>query len=110
MLERDDHDKRSSMEPLDLALSSLIGQLDTGGHHLKNQGAIAVGFAKIAGQTVQDHTRAVWFDKGVVTVVMDSGIWAAELAFLADQYREKLNEILGGDIVTDVRFRTRPVR
>jgi len=110
MLERDDHDKRSAMEPLELALSSLIGELDKDGDRLKNQGAVARGFDQIAGESVRAHTRAVWYDKGVVTVVMDSGIWAGELAFLADQYREKLNETLGGDIVTDVRFCTRAMR
>jgi len=110
VLDRDDHEKRSAMEPLDLALSALIGEIDADGSHLKNRGAVAAGFAAIAGESVREHTRAVWFDKGVVTVVMDSGIWAAELAFLADAYREKLNAFLGGDIVTDVRFRTRPVR
>jgi predicted nucleic acid-binding Zn ribbon protein len=110
MLDRGDLDKRSAMEPLDLALSSLLGEIDTRGEHLRIQGRIAQGFAAIAGQTVREHVKAVWFDKGVVTVVTDSGIWAQELAFLAEEYREKLNVSLGGDIVTAVTFRTRSVR
>ena len=105
-----DHDKRTSMKGFGLELSTLISELDEGGDHIHYQSQVSKGFYDIAGPTVSAHTRAVHFADGKVIVVVDSGIWAQELAFLAEEYREKLNEFLGGDIVTAVTFRTRPMR
>ncbi|MCL2491342.1 MAG: DUF721 domain-containing protein [Coriobacteriia bacterium] len=105
-----DYDTRVTMQSFDLALSSLIGDLDADGTHIAYQSAVSKGFKEIAGQTVSEHTKAVHFDKGVVTVVMDAGIWAQELTFLAEEYREKLNKLLGGDVVTALRFCTRSMR
>jgi len=105
-----DYDKHLDMEPFERALDSLLGTLDADGSKVRQQGSIARTFREVAGPTVDTHVRNVLFDEGRVTVVMDSGIWAQELAFLVDQYREGINHRLGGDVVTSIRFCTRPMR
>ncbi|MCL2818157.1 MAG: DUF721 domain-containing protein [Actinomycetia bacterium] len=110
MTDNDDLDTRSNMHPFNLELSSLLSDLDRDGTRLSSQTMIMRGFREIAGQTVSEHTRSIHFSQGVVTAVMDSGIWAQELSFLADEYRVKLNDLLGGEVVTVVKFRTRLMR
>jgi predicted nucleic acid-binding Zn ribbon protein len=110
MAAESDLDRRAKMEPFDQALSTFLQTLDADGTRITYQSAVAKAFKETAGQTVWEHTRIVHFDQGVATAVMDSGIWAQELAILADEYRVKMNALLGGDIVTDVVFRTRPMR
>lgn len=95
------------MSSFTLALDQLFSHLDPDGIHMKQQSMVTQLFKEIAGQSVSEHTHALLFFEGVVTVLVDSGIWAQELTFLAEEYRMRLNRELGADVVTSVRFRTR---
>jgi len=110
MGDQNDFDKKTQMEPFGRALESLMGTLDIDGAHVECQGMIAKSFRKIAGETVSSHTKNILYSDGRVTVVVDSGTWAQELTFLAEEYRTRLNMELGGEVVTAVTFCTRPMR
>jgi len=110
MDEQNNYDKQTEMEPFSRALEAFMGVLDVGGTRVQHQGEIARAFKKIAGETVYSHTKNVLYTNGRVTVVVDSGAWAQELAFLVEEYRVQLNVELGGDVVTSVTFCTHPMR
>jgi predicted nucleic acid-binding Zn ribbon protein len=45
---------------------------------------------------------------GTVTFACRSSVWAGELALMAEELKDRLNEALEGSRVTDLRFVTRP--
>ena len=103
-------DKKTYMPPFELSLDRLVDKLDPTGTHLAQQSSVAQAFREIAGSSVGKHITSITLKETTVAVTVDSAIWAQELSFLADEYRQKLNKNLGTDIVTSVQFFTRPVR
>ena len=61
-------------------------------------------WAEAAGETVARQATPVAERDGVITVACRSASWAQELDLLSDRLRERLNERLGGDHVSALRF------
>lgn len=57
-----------------------------------------------AGEAVSTHTADVRLEQGVLRVSVDSPIWATELSALSEQYRLRVNEEMGKEAVTEIRF------
>ncbi|MCL2024810.1 MAG: DUF721 domain-containing protein [Coriobacteriia bacterium] len=103
-------DKKTYMPSFQLSLDRLVNRLDPAGTHLKQQSGIAQAFREIAGPTVSEHTTSIILRDTTVMVTVDDAIWAQELSFLAHEYAQKINEKLGADVVTSLKFFARPVR
>jgi len=96
--------RKGKQTTLGSSLDSLMVRLDR-----KNQGAyqqvrIAQAWAAVAGESVTAHTCQAHLRDGQLVVFVDSALWATELSALSEPYRIRLNEELGQELVTSVRF------
>jgi hypothetical protein len=57
-----------------------------------------------AGPEVDKHTTGVALRSGELLVYVDSAVWASELSIMAEQYRVRVNEEIGEELVRSVRF------
>ena len=89
---------------LGTSLQRLAERLDR-----KNKGAllqtrVAELWAQVAGPAVLEHTTDAYLRGGELVVSVDLPIWATELSALSGEYIKRLNEGLGQDRVTSIRF------
>ncbi len=85
-------------------MNGLIGRLSK-----KSPGAAAsaragVAWTRIAGDLVKRHTTGAHLQDGTLIVYVDGPIWATELSAMSEHYRVALNEELGEEMVSAVRF------
>lgn len=66
--------------------------------------AVQTVWREAAGETVARQAEPVGERDGVVTVACRSASWAQELDLLQDRLRARLNECLGDERVTGLRF------
>jgi predicted nucleic acid-binding Zn ribbon protein len=59
-----------------------------------------------AGPAIAAAARPVAERDGVLTVACEAAVWAAELELLAGEVIPRLNELLGADVVRELRCRT----
>jgi predicted nucleic acid-binding Zn ribbon protein len=59
-----------------------------------------------AGPAIASAARPVAERDGVLTVVCEAAVWAAELELLAGEVIPRLNEALGAETVRELRCRT----
>ena len=59
----------------------------------------------LVGPTISAVTEQVWMRDGVLHVKVRSAAWRHQLQFQRVQWRDRLNEHVGRDVVTDVAFR-----
>ena len=105
-----DLDKVSKTTPLNIELSRLMGKLDPDGKMNEagpGIGAVQRAWNEIAGEQISKVTRSVYLRGDEVVIILSSPLWAQELAFLSEQYCEKLNAALGVDTLKKVSFRVR---
>jgi len=86
------------------SIESLMRRLDR-----KNKGAylqtkVARAWTEMAGETVLAHTTGAHLRGKELVIFVDSPIWATELSALSGEYQRRLNETLGKEAVTSVRF------
>jgi len=95
------HGKQSQ---LSTSLGALVRKLDKkgGGAYLQTRAAQA--WHRIAGPAVCAHTTGAHVRSGEMIVFVDSALWATELSALSEHYRTSINQELGQDLVTSVRF------
>jgi hypothetical protein len=67
-------------------------------------GATASAWKRVAGPDVERHTMGVSLKDGSLLVYVDQSAWAQNLSLMAEQYRERLNEEIGEELVRAVRF------
>jgi predicted nucleic acid-binding Zn ribbon protein len=66
--------------------------------------AVQAAWARAAGEAVARQAEPVSERDGEVTIACRSATWAQELDLLQDRLRQKLNEELGEEAVTGLRF------
>lgn len=66
-------------------------------------------WAEIVGEALEQKSRPVKFDHGVLIVHVVSSVWALEMRFLAEEIKRKLNEKLGEEAVREIRFLEGPL-
>lgn len=62
------------------------------------------------GPPVTDHADAVGFRRGVLTLQVHESTWLTELTFLKSEIVQRMNRMLGGTAVREVRLRLGPRR
>ncbi|HEX6117438.1 MAG TPA: DUF721 domain-containing protein [Solirubrobacterales bacterium] len=66
--------------------------------------AVQAAWPRAAGETVARQAEPVAERDGEVTIACRTAAWAQELDLLQDRLRTRLNEELGGEPVTALRF------
>lgn len=90
-------------QPLDALASRVLGRADK---HGKRHSAAAINaWNEVVGNDIAVHTKgfALREDREMV-VFVDSAAWANQLALMADDLQERLNERLGQGSVRSLRF------
>jgi len=62
------------------------------------------------GERLAQHARALTLVRGKLIVETEDSIWQQQLFFLTSQILRKIDQVLGGNIVTDLEFRVPPRR
>jgi len=86
------------------SLRTILGRLDR-----KNAGAavsarVGQAWLAIVGPSVQGHTTGAYMREGTLVVYVDSPIWATELSAMSERYRGAINEEIGENLVSAIRF------
>ena len=61
---------------------------------------------EVVGAEAAAHSRPAAFRQGRLTVFCDAPAWAHELTFLGEEIRHRLDELLGGGVVKELRFKS----
>jgi hypothetical protein len=95
--------RRSGGEkPLGEAVLALLEHLSLGA---ATRSALAVvRWSEFVGPLAAEHARAQHVRRGVLTVAVDSAVWATELSAHIPVLLERIGSALGSGLVTDVRF------
>jgi hypothetical protein len=64
----------------------------------------------VVGTTIADHVEPSSLRERILRVRADSPVWATEVAYLRDRIRRRANDVLGDEVVDDVRVWTGPGR
>jgi len=62
------------------------------------------------GKRIAGHARAGGLAGSVLIVEVDDEVWQRQLTILAGQILGRLRRVLGGDLISRVEFRLRPLR
>jgi hypothetical protein len=81
----------------------LWGRLDRTGQGATRARAVSAWRA-VAGEEVAAHARGFALRDQELLVFVDSAVWANELSVLSEHYRTAVNERLGKELVTSIRF------
>jgi predicted nucleic acid-binding Zn ribbon protein len=93
---------RTSIKPLNSALDELVSSL---GIQKKLQEYDAVVYWEgVVGERIAQMTTATRILKGVLFVHVKTGTWRNELTFRKKEIMDKLNIVIGNDIVKDIKF------
>jgi hypothetical protein len=82
---------------------AVMGRLDRGGEGFARARAVTA-WRDIAGDEVASHARGFTLREGELLVFVDSSVWANELSALSEHYRTAVNERIGKETVSAVRF------
>jgi predicted nucleic acid-binding Zn ribbon protein len=93
---------RAAPRPIATALSQLTSSLAPSTPLARVQEV----WPQAAGPAIASAARPVAERDGVLTVVCEAAVWAAELELLAGEVIPRLNEALGAETVRELRCRT----
>lgn len=91
-----------SMKPLAAILPGLLREL-----RLDEAAAgwrAVADWPALAGERIARRTRAVAYRDGVMTVEVEGSAWMHELGFLKRELVRRANQLVGANVVRDVRF------
>jgi hypothetical protein len=86
------------------ALDGLLKRLDRKGGGAYSSARVGSVWMDTAGPMVGSHTTGAHLREGTLVVFVDSSIWATELTAMAEPYRLSINQKLGEDLVSTIRF------
>jgi hypothetical protein len=86
------------------SLERLMARLDRSSGGGYQQARVALAWESVAGEAIAAHTTGAHVREGELVVFVDSSLWAAELSALSERYRVAVNEELGKELVSSVRF------
>lgn len=84
------------------AIRSLVRVSDRDGGLLKARATEA--WPEVVGADIASHTVGVGVRAGELNVHVDSHAWATQLSLMAEELRERMNEALGENVVSSIRF------
>ncbi len=68
------------------------------------QAKVSSAWREVAGEEIDRHTRGLGISRGELRVHVDSHAWAAQLAYMAEELKERLDSVLGEGSVRSIRF------
>lgn len=83
--------------------AGLWTRLDRTGNGAAKARAVSA-WRSAAGEEVYTHARGFALREGELMVYVDSPVWANELSVLAEHYRTAVNDRIGKETVTSMRF------
>ena len=84
-------------------LQAVIG--DMGIREKMDEARMVESWAIIAGPRIDAVTDKAWVKRGHLFVRITSAVWRHELHLRRNEWRERLNEHLGADLVKEIVFR-----
>lgn len=76
--------------------------------HPSEVGALWARWVDIVGPDVAQHAEPSSLRSGLLRVRTDSPVWATEISYLGEEIRRRANELLGRELVAEVRVWTGP--
>jgi predicted nucleic acid-binding Zn ribbon protein len=96
-------DRQSETLPLSAVLERFYTRLDPEGVRNTTRYLPKI-WKEMVGAEVAAITDSVTLRGTELIVRLSSSAWAHELGFLEDNYRERLNETLGSDVIKRIRY------
>jgi len=85
------------------ALNEYLQRVGLGG--LQSASKLINDWPKLVGPGVAGHSSPQDIKGGRLTIIVDSSAWMNQLSLLSNDIIDKVNRGLGGDTVTELRFR-----
>lgn len=98
---------RDPIEMLDAlgAVADELGLPDAG-----TFGTLAQRWPEVVGEVIAGHAELRGLRDGVLTIAVDGPEWATQLRYLGGDVRERVTDLLGADVVREVRVVVAPRR
>ena len=75
-------------------------------NHPQQTGAVWSRWSDVVGPVIAGHAQPSSLRRGVLRVRCDSPLWATEVGYLSAEIRDRINSMLGMELVTQVRVWT----
>ena len=98
--------RRRAPRPLSVALATVTAELEPA----TALAAVQVAWASVVGPVIAAHATPAGERGGVLDVVCDESVWAAELELMGPDLVGQLSGALGSTAITSLRCRTGPPR
>jgi hypothetical protein len=86
------------------SLHSMLARLDRRNVGGSASARVGAAWSKIVGSSVSSHTTGAYMREGTLIVYVDSPAWATELSAMSERYRQAINEEIGEELISTVRF------
>ena len=94
--------RRLAPRPLSLALHALTAKLEPA----SDLAAVQAAWEGVVGPAIAAHATPVGARSGVLEVVCDEAVWAAELELMGPDLVDRLEQAMGRRAITSLRCRT----
>jgi predicted nucleic acid-binding Zn ribbon protein len=74
----------------------------------RETGAVWSRWIEVVGPVIATHAQPSSLRRGVLRVRTESPVWATEIGYLSEQIRDKINSMLGMELVSHVKVWTGP--
>jgi hypothetical protein len=86
------------------ALDATLRRLDRKGHSASASARVIMAWQSVAKGVISAHTTGAHMREGVLIVYVDGNSWATHFSAMSEQYRKAVNEALGQELVSGLRF------
>ena len=86
------------------ALDATLRRLDRKGRGASTSARVLMAWQVVANGVISAHTTGAHLREGVLIVYVDGNSWATHFSAMSEQYRKALNEALGQELVSGLRF------
>jgi predicted nucleic acid-binding Zn ribbon protein len=96
--------RRLAPRPLSIALEALTSSLEPA----SDLAAVQAAWEGVVGAAIAAHAAPVAARSGVLEVVCDESVWAAELELMGPDLVDRLEQAMGRRAIVSLRCRTGP--
>lgn len=94
---------KNNPRPLGEVLQEVLDQL--GVQHKIDEARVIETWASLAGTDINSVTDSAWLEGSTLYVKITSAAWRQELHMNRRQWRERLNDALDTDLISEIVFR-----
>ncbi len=99
----DSNSPAESTRPLEDVIKDFLEVYKLGSKYTK--ASVETAWSKVVGEYISSHTAKTYFANGILTVYIDSAALRNELMFARSNLVKYLNEVIGSEVVKDVKIR-----